>query len=543
MAELRDVKIKFISLVKKAANKKVFAIIKSVDGEYEVESSIIKADDEQRLVTSIVYEPFVKDAQDDFMTPPEIQKAAHYFMMHGQGVDVQHDYKKADANVVESWVTKNDEVIEGQQIKKGTWLATTKVNDDALWSAIKKGIITGFSMGGTGLKIDKEDTMTPEEIKKAIAEALGDIKKSKEEGVAQEKLDKALETVKELENKVTELEKSEDLKTAKTKIDELEKSLKKMDEILKSNSAPTTGNSTQTDINKAEEEYSEIIRKANLSTGASLVPKQLSNQMQSDMKEIAPFFADGNKISATGTTVRVPVRKPNTTTSAKGKEEGKPTAAGDTNFTEVEISKGVIQSVIPITDELRKDSQFNVAALVREYGTEDIAEIIAQNTFNGVSSTTNKIEGFTKDTVFATRSVAVTANGSLTIDDLLNVRKEVKPQYWSGSKYYVSKDAYFQMKTIKDTTGRPLWQESQITGTPSTYDGYPVVLCWQMDDTFPVMFGNFKKLYMYFVDYQMESEIDRKAVDGFTNEILRARMGGKVVNTEAAYMLKKKAGS
>lgn len=540
MAELRDVKIKFISLVKKAANKKVFAIIKSDDGEYQVESSIIKADEEQRLVTSIVYEPFVKDAHGDFMTDTEILKAAHYFMVHGQGVDVQHDYKKADANVVESWVTKNDEVIEGQQIKKGTWLATTKVNDDALWSAIKKGIITGFSMGGTGLKIDKEDTMTPEEIKKAIAEALGDIKKAKEEGVAQEKLDKALETVKELENKVTELEKSEDLKTAKTKIDELEKSLKKMDEILKSNSAPTTGNSTESDINKSEEEYSEIIRKANLTTGASLVPKPLANVMFSDMKEVAPFFADGYKISATGTTIRVPIRKPSATTSAKNKAEATATTPGEVNIVEIEISKGVIQSVIPITDELRRDSQFNVAQLVREYGAEDIAELIAQNTYNGVIAATQKIEGFTKNAGMIARSVAQTTIGTFTWDELAKIKSEVKPQYYKDAKWYVSKDAMLVMKTMKDLQGRPLWIESLIPGQPSTFDGHPVVLCWQMDVEFPVLFANFSKMYAYFVDYNLESEMDRKAVEGFNNEILRARLGGAVTNVNAGYMLKKK---
>ncbi len=50
---------------------------------------------------------------------------------------------------------------------------------------------------------------------------------------------------------------------------------------------------------------------------------------------------------------------------------------------EIEISKGVIQSVIPITDELRKDSQFNVAALVApKYELEN--KFLAGNITSGV---------------------------------------------------------------------------------------------------------------------------------------------------------------
>lgn len=539
MALLTDVKIKFISLVTKAANKKRFAIVKSEDGVLEGESFIIKQDDDKRLVTCVVYEPFVKDTHGDYMLPEDIEKAAHEFMAkYGEGSDIQHDNKKANVDIVESWVAKTDTTVGGQEIKKGTWMATARVNDDLIWKSIKDGVLTGFSMGGTAQKINKNDNTEDknmEEIKKMLAELI-------EKGASTQTLKELTERIAKMEETIkagpteTEIQKSA-REAQENEIKGLKATIEKMDQALK-DMTPLGGQ--EETIEKSEEAYTEIIRKATLATGASLVPKTLSMQMVKDMKEIAPFFMDGAKISATGTTVRVPIRKPNTTTSAKGKEEGQVTAAGNTNWSEVEISKGVIQSVIPITDELRRDSQFNVAALVREYSAEDIAEMIAMNTFNGVISTTNKIEGFSKNTDFAARSMAVADNTALTLDELFGVRAEVKPQYWSGSKYYVSKAAYFQMKTMKDTQGRPLWQESQIKGTPSTFDGYPVVLCWQMDDTFPVLFANFSKLYMYFVDYNLESEIDRQSVAGFTNEILRARLGGKVVNTEAGYMLKKK---
>ncbi|MGL5428854.1 MAG: phage major capsid protein, partial [Cetobacterium sp.] len=415
--------------------------------------------------------------------------------------------------------------------KKGTWVATAKVNDDAVWAAIKKGEITGFSMGGTATKIEKqEEQMTVEEIKKALAEVIA--KSATPSELAE--LIKRVEAIEKAE-KPKETEEEKKVRLAKEKeIEDLKGTIKKMDEALREMNNPV---GTTENIAKASEEYATIIRKADLSTGASLVPKTLSNQIVKDMQEIAPFFNDANKITATGTTIRVPVRKPNTTSSAQGKEEGKATESGAINITEVEISKGTIQSVIPITDELRRDSQFDVTALVREYGAEDIAEKIALNTFSGVLNVTNKIEGFTTNATFAVRS-KVPAKAVFTWDELAMIKSEVKPQYHSGAKWYVSKDAMLNMKTMKDLNGRPLWIESLIAGQPSTFDGHPVVLCWQMDATFPVLFANFKKLYTFFVDYKLESEMDRKAVEGFNNEILRARLGGVITNPAAGYMLK-----
>lgn len=538
MALLKEVKIDFISLVTKAANKKRFAIVKSEDGNLELDSFILKQDEDKRLVTCVVYEPFVKDAHGDYMLPEDIEKAAHNFLVNGKGSDIQHDNKKANVDIVESWVAKTDTMVGGQEIKAGTWMATAKVNDDLIWKAIKEGTLTGFSMGGTAQKINKNDDTedkSMDEIKKMIAELI-------EKGVSAEAIKALTERIEKMEKTIkegpqeTEIQKAERIKKEE-EITTLKATIEKMDEAIKNMTAP---GATTDSIAKAEEEYSEALRKATLVSGASLVPKPLSNQMVKDMKEIAPFFNEGQMITATGTTIRVPVRKPSATNTAKSKKEGQETAKGETNFTEIEISKGVIQSVIPITDELRRDSQFNVAALVREYGVEDIAEEIALRTFNGVIDTDNKIEGFSKNTDFAARSKEETTAGKLTWDELMVIKSEVKPQYYAGAKWYVSKAAMLEMKTLKDLQGRPLWIESLIPGQPSTFDGHPVVLCWQMDDTFPVLFANFKRLYMYFVDYQMESEMERNGKAGINDEILRARLGGKVVNIEAGYMLKKK---
>lgn len=157
--EITDAKISFVSLVDKAANERQFLITKAENGQanFTAYGRIIKTDSDNHYVTGVVYEPLVEDAHGDFMSEEEITKAAHWFAKNGNNVDVQHSFQPLEgAAVVENWIAKSDFKIDGETIKKGTWLITAEITDNDIWSKIEKGEITGFSMGGQG-KYSEED--------------------------------------------------------------------------------------------------------------------------------------------------------------------------------------------------------------------------------------------------------------------------------------------------------------------------------------------------------------------------------------------------
>lgn len=160
--------ITHVSLVPKGANGIDFLIIKG-EGAPTVAADvpILKVNEEQRIVTGVVYEPNVPDSQGDFMEADTIEKTAYAFMENYQNIDIKHDFKTNNQiKVIESYIAKSEEMIGNKKVQPGTWVMSVKVNDDTIWEGVKKGDFNGFSMGGTGVKEEVQIKETPTPITK-----------------------------------------------------------------------------------------------------------------------------------------------------------------------------------------------------------------------------------------------------------------------------------------------------------------------------------------------------------------------------------------
>lgn len=162
MRKLEKVKVTHVSYVDKAANKKSFFLTKAEgDPTFETLVKLVtKADDPQKLVYGVVYEPEVEDSHGDYMDAETIEKAAHSFMEDYQQIDKQHDFDPGAGQVVESYVAPVDMTIGETDIAKGTWVLVTKATDE-IWESIQKGDYTGYSLAGTA---------EVEEVKKQTAD-------------------------------------------------------------------------------------------------------------------------------------------------------------------------------------------------------------------------------------------------------------------------------------------------------------------------------------------------------------------------------------
>jgi hypothetical protein len=158
--ELKNASITHVSYVDKGANQKTFFFMKSDKNDHpdfkkHVEVFVNKDEAEQQLVYGVVYEPDVEDSHGDFMTAPEIEKAAHGFMKDARNIDTQHDFQEGVGEVVESYIAPCDMEIGGHDIAKGSWVLVTKATEE-IWDSIKKGEYTGYSMAGKAETIEKQ---------------------------------------------------------------------------------------------------------------------------------------------------------------------------------------------------------------------------------------------------------------------------------------------------------------------------------------------------------------------------------------------------
>lgn len=109
---------------------------------------------EEHYVLGIVLEPDVVDAQMDVYSAPEIAAAAHKYMAQYQNRGLMHKTLVNDkVDLLESYVAPCDFSMGSQAIKKGTWMMAVRVKDDELWGAVKRGELTGFSIGGKASRV------------------------------------------------------------------------------------------------------------------------------------------------------------------------------------------------------------------------------------------------------------------------------------------------------------------------------------------------------------------------------------------------------
>ena len=109
---------------------------------------------EQQITYGEVYGPDQIDLQDEWASSDVIAKAAHNWLADYRYSDLEHSWDALDGSrVVESFVAPLDihtyfgQSLGEDYIREGTWVAAIQWPDN-VWSQIKEGSITGYSLGG-----------------------------------------------------------------------------------------------------------------------------------------------------------------------------------------------------------------------------------------------------------------------------------------------------------------------------------------------------------------------------------------------------------
>lgn len=119
-----------------------------------IEKSVNSA---ERKALFVVLEPEKVDLHGDIYSAVEVEKAMHNFNDHCKKANLGHRVETQDAHISQSYTTPVDMVIEGVEVKKGTWLQEwhfpegNEVSEN-IWQAVLNGQINGVSIGARAVE-------------------------------------------------------------------------------------------------------------------------------------------------------------------------------------------------------------------------------------------------------------------------------------------------------------------------------------------------------------------------------------------------------
>lgn len=154
--QLSDIDLDYLSVLVDGVDPANGApvIVKSTDGsgQVELQMHLVQKDVAQGLLYATNYEPDKIDKQNQTATAQEIQKMAHALMKKGVNIDVNHNLKKSDSYLVESFILRGEDPMF-PNISKGSHCVVIQLSDDL---KAKAESITGISMYGHAV-VQKDD--------------------------------------------------------------------------------------------------------------------------------------------------------------------------------------------------------------------------------------------------------------------------------------------------------------------------------------------------------------------------------------------------
>jgi len=129
---------------------------------------VSKLDKMKKLVYGKVLVPNTVDKQGDYITPEEIEKAAHNFLINLQigynklklGQELGHDVSQIGyMHTTFKGIGGFGYIAESYIDAQGSWVLVTKITDDKIWKQIVDGVIRGYSIGGKTLRIPRGEVV------------------------------------------------------------------------------------------------------------------------------------------------------------------------------------------------------------------------------------------------------------------------------------------------------------------------------------------------------------------------------------------------
>jgi len=219
---------------------------------------------------------------------------------------------------------------------------------------------------------------------------------------------------------------------------------------------------------------------------------------------------------------------------------------------------GELYAYVQASDWALNDIFFDVQSWLAEEAAEAFAVAEGEAVISG--NGTNKPTGMLNTAPVATpdfaspardaaayeaiecKSMSSPAVPEIHADCLIELVYKLNAAYRVGASWVMNSMTIAEVRKLKDANGQYLWQPSLQVGQPETLLGYPLYAWEQMPDieanSYPIGFGNWRRAYLMIDIVGLRLTVDQVTRPGFVKFYIRRRLGGTVLNNNAAKFLK-----
>jgi len=283
--------------------------------------------------------------------------------------------------------------------------------------------------------------------------------------------------------------------------------------------------------------------------GGYTVPKLIDSQIQKAVVDISPMRSVARVISVTTPDFHIPFSVGGTASAWVGEKDARPETAAS-SLVEIVPSFGELYASPFVTQTILEDSAFDIASFVTsevatEFARAEGAAFLLGDGVKKPKGLLNVTTAFTADSTRAFGTVQAVKTGDaakITADSIIALVHSLKAAYRPNARFIMNKDTLGQVRMLKDTTGRYLWQDSLQSGVPGLLAGYEVVEAEDMPNiaanSTPIVFGDFQRAYTIADRVGMSMLYNPYIAQPYVTYQTRKRVGGCVVDTAAYKLLK-----
>lgn len=275
---------------------------------------------------------------------------------------------------------------------------------------------------------------------------------------------------------------------------------------------------------------SNVLQEGTDADGGYLVPEEYDKRIIEVLNSENIMRTLGTKIKTGGDhKINIAATKP----AASWIEEGEPLVWGDATFDQILLDAHKLHVAIKITEELLYDNSFGLESYITTQFGRALANAEEDAFLNGNGQ--GKPTGIFAVTGGGKVSATTTA---LKGDDIINLVYALKRPYRKKAAFIMNDKILATVRTLKDSEGQYLWQQSFKDGEPERLAGYPVYTS-EYAPTNMISFGD----YSYYNIGDRGTRSFKKLTELFAGNdmvgfVAKERVDGKLVLPEAVQILK-----